>query len=85
MVGAMLVNDLAVAALDLDPDLREVLDVGLAAGALGAVVSGSGPTCAFLVANDGEGLRISQALDALPQVKSTKRAVGPQPGAQLMV
>ena len=49
-LGAALVNDLQVAALRLRPSLRRTLDAGRELGALGSVVSGSGPTCAFLAA-----------------------------------
>jgi len=41
-------NDLQAAALDLRPDLAELIEVGEAAGALRGIVSGSGPTCVFL-------------------------------------
>ena len=44
-LAAALDNDLEPAALSLRPDLRERLDALSAAGALGAAVSGSGPTC----------------------------------------
>lgn len=44
-LGASLHNDLEPAALSLRPDLQERLDALIAAGALGAAVSGSGPTC----------------------------------------
>jgi 4-diphosphocytidyl-2-C-methyl-D-erythritol kinase len=44
-LAAALDNDLQGAALSLRPDLQERLDALLAAGALGAAVSGSGPTC----------------------------------------
>ncbi len=44
-LGASLHNDLEPAALSLRPDLQERLDALMAAGALGAAVSGSGPTC----------------------------------------
>jgi 4-diphosphocytidyl-2-C-methyl-D-erythritol kinase len=50
-VGKSLVNDLQAAACSLRPALRLVLDVGQEYGALGAIVSGSGPTVAFLVAD----------------------------------
>ena len=45
-------NDLQWAALDLKPELQEVIDRALAAGALTAMVSGSGPTV-FAIAKDG--------------------------------
>lgn len=41
-------NDLQAASLDLQPALRDVLELGRGAGALGGLVSGSGPTVAFL-------------------------------------
>lgn len=46
-------NDLQWAALDLKPELQEVLDRAKAAGALTAIVSGSGPTI-FAIAKDAE-------------------------------
>lgn len=46
-------NDLQWAALDLKPELQEVLDRAKAAGALTAIVSGSGPTV-FAIAKDAE-------------------------------
>jgi 4-diphosphocytidyl-2-C-methyl-D-erythritol kinase len=44
-VAGALHNDLEPAALSLRPDLHERLDALTAAGAFGAAVSGSGPTC----------------------------------------
>lgn len=44
-------NDLQVAALRLMPALADVLELGETHGALAGIVSGSGPTCAFLVPN----------------------------------
>lgn len=41
-------NDLQAAALDLRPDLQQLIDAGEAAGALRGVVTGSGPTGVFL-------------------------------------
>ncbi|MBB6118971.1 4-diphosphocytidyl-2-C-methyl-D-erythritol kinase [Nocardiopsis algeriensis] len=53
-LGAALANDLQEAALSLLPELGRTLEAGRAAGALGALVSGSGPTCAFLVGGGSE-------------------------------
>ena len=50
-VGQALHNDLQSAACSLRPALTLVLDVGEEYGALGSIVSGSGPTVAFLVAD----------------------------------
>lgn len=47
-------NDLQAPALRLRPDLREVLEFGEAQGALAGLVSGSGPTIAFLVEDRSE-------------------------------
>jgi 4-diphosphocytidyl-2-C-methyl-D-erythritol kinase len=50
-LGAALENDLQRAALRLRPELGAVLEALRAAGADGAIVSGSGPTCFGLFAN----------------------------------
>lgn len=47
-LAAALSNDLQAASVALRPALADTLGAGLAAGALAALVSGSGPTCAFL-------------------------------------
>ena len=46
-LGRALSNDLQHAACNLRHQLRLTLDVGEEYGALGAIVSGAGPTCAF--------------------------------------
>jgi 4-diphosphocytidyl-2-C-methyl-D-erythritol kinase len=50
-LAAALHNDLQPAALSLRPELQARLDAITAAGALGAAVSGSGPTCFGLFAD----------------------------------
>ncbi len=50
-LAPLLGNDLQPAALSLDPGLRRTLRAGVEAGALAGIVSGSGPTCAFLCAS----------------------------------
>ena len=47
-IAPLLKNDLQEAALDLMPQLAEVIAAGVSAGALTGIVSGSGPTIAFL-------------------------------------
>lgn len=79
-----LVNDLQEAALDLNPSLAGVLETGRAAGALAGLVSGSGPTCGFLVATERDSLSVADALGGLPQVDQTHRVWGPVPGAQVI-
>ena len=83
-VGAALVNDLQPAACSLRPALRLVLDVGQEYGALGALVSGSGPTVAFLVADEESGLDLAVALTSSGVVGSVARAYGPVSGAKVI-
>ncbi|MEL4503836.1 4-(cytidine 5'-diphospho)-2-C-methyl-D-erythritol kinase [Luteococcus sp. H91] len=83
-LGQALRNDLQAAAIDLRPELAQTLQAGLDAGALGAMVSGSGPTCAFLAADESAAMDLSSALAKLPSVRTTRRATGPVPGATIM-
>jgi len=48
LLAGALHNDLESAALDLRPDLADLLELGERSGALRGLVSGSGPTCLFL-------------------------------------
>jgi 4-diphosphocytidyl-2-C-methyl-D-erythritol kinase len=83
-VGAALINDLQPAALDLQPRLRQVLEAGLDYGAVGAVVSGSGPTCAFLAASEAAAVDLSVALSADGLCRAVRRATGPVSGARVI-
>ena len=83
-VGQSLLNDLQSAACSLRPALTLILEVGRDYGALGAIVSGSGPTVAFLVANEEAGLDLAVALTASGVVGSVARATGPVPGARVI-
>ena len=77
-------NDLQAAALSLQPRLDEVMRSGLEFGALGGVVSGSGPTIAFLVADTERGLDLAVALTASGAAPAVARAVGPVHGAHVV-
>jgi 4-diphosphocytidyl-2-C-methyl-D-erythritol kinase len=79
-VAEALRNDLQAAALSLAPSLVEVLDAGSAAGALAGIVSGSGPTCAFLCADGDAAADVAQRLGA----QRTVVAQGPVPGATVL-
>ncbi|WP_109210846.1 MULTISPECIES: 4-(cytidine 5'-diphospho)-2-C-methyl-D-erythritol kinase [Microbacterium] len=57
-------NDLQIAALSLRPELREVLELGEESGALAGLVSGSGPTLAFLTADPESALELQITLSA---------------------
>jgi len=83
-VGLALQNDLQSAACSLRPALTLVLDVGEEYGALGAIVSGSGPTVAFLVGDEEQGLDLAVALTSSGVVGSVARAYGPVPGAKVL-
>ena len=61
-LGTALHNDLQPATLSLRPDIRKTLEVGRAAGALGAIVSGSGPTCAFLAGSADDALDLAHSI-----------------------
>jgi 4-diphosphocytidyl-2-C-methyl-D-erythritol kinase len=83
-LGGVLVNDLEAAACSLRPQLRLTLDVGREYGALGAIVSGSGPTCAFLARDQEQALDLAVALSAAGVCRSVKRAHGPVHGARVV-
>ena len=83
-LGAVLKNDLQEAALSLRPDLAEVLDAGIEYGALGGIVSGSGPTVAFLVDGAEGALDLAVALTASGVASQVKRALGPVQGAHVL-
>ena len=57
-----LYNDLQGPAIDLRPELGHLIDAGEAAGALRGVVSGSGPTCAFLCESADHAREVAGAL-----------------------
>ena len=57
-------NDLQIAALSLRPELREALELGEESGALAGMVSGSGPTLAFLTADPESALELQITLSA---------------------
>ncbi|HVF04498.1 MAG TPA: 4-(cytidine 5'-diphospho)-2-C-methyl-D-erythritol kinase [Frankiaceae bacterium] len=83
-LGKALHNDLQTAALRLRPALRRTLDAGLERGALGAVVSGSGPTCAFLTASKSDAVAIAAGLAGAGVCRSVRTAYGPVPGARVV-
>jgi 4-diphosphocytidyl-2-C-methyl-D-erythritol kinase len=82
-LGAALTNDLTAAALELQPRLRQVLDAGLEYGALGAMISGSGPTCAFLAATESAAVDLTVALSTDGLCRGVRRATGPVAGARV--
>lgn len=83
-LGSVLANDLQRAAVSMRPDLAMTLDVGDEYGALGAIVSGSGPTCAFLARDEEQALDVAVALTASGTCSSVSSAVGPVAGARVV-
>lgn len=83
-LGRTLCNDLQPAALRLRPQLRRVLDAGREVGALGAVVSGSGPTVAFLARSADDGVHLAAALAGMDVCRGIRRADGPVTGARVV-
>jgi 4-diphosphocytidyl-2-C-methyl-D-erythritol kinase len=91
-LGSALSNDLQPAALSLLPELQRTLDAGRSAGALGALVSGSGPTCAFLVGGGAQGraavaereAEVVAALRATGLCEQVVSADGDVPGATVL-
>jgi 4-diphosphocytidyl-2-C-methyl-D-erythritol kinase len=83
-LGSALHNDLQPAALSLAPHLRRVLEAGRELGALGAVVSGSGPTVALLAADPTAGDDLAATLAGEGVCRAVRRAEGPAAGTRVV-
>ncbi|MFJ8200105.1 4-(cytidine 5'-diphospho)-2-C-methyl-D-erythritol kinase [Streptomyces sp. NPDC096152] len=83
-LAAAVSNDLQPAALSLFPELAGTLAAGRAAGALAALVSGSGPTTAFLARDAEAAARIARDLRATGTCRTARTAAGPVPGATVV-
>jgi 4-diphosphocytidyl-2-C-methyl-D-erythritol kinase len=81
-LGATLSNDLEAPALTLRPDLADLLELGGRPPSLGALLSGSGPTCLFLAADEGDARKIRDMLRAAGTPALV--APGPVPGAHVV-
>jgi 4-diphosphocytidyl-2-C-methyl-D-erythritol kinase len=77
-------NDLQAAAVSMVPDLRRTLRAGVAAGALAGLVSGSGPTCAFLCTGAAAALDVATELAGVGVCRTVRIAHGPVPGARVV-
>ncbi|RXZ70944.1 4-(cytidine 5'-diphospho)-2-C-methyl-D-erythritol kinase [Agromyces albus] len=75
-------NDLQAAALDVAPGLGGILELGESNGALAGIVSGSGPTVAFLADSTDAALELQVALSAARL--NAVRVHGPVHGARIM-
>jgi 4-diphosphocytidyl-2-C-methyl-D-erythritol kinase len=83
-LGNALSNDLQVAAFTLRPSLHRTLGAGRDFGALGAMVSGSGPTCAFLAESQSHALELAGAMSGVDVVRSVSTVYGPVHGATII-
>lgn len=83
-VGPLLTNDLQPAALSLRPSLRRTLSAGREHGALGAIISGSGPTCAFLGRDAAHARELAVLLTGSGVCRAAARASGPVTGAAVV-
>jgi 4-diphosphocytidyl-2-C-methyl-D-erythritol kinase len=83
-LGRALGNDLQSAAVGLQPSLRLLLEIGRDLGALGAVVSGSGPTVALLARDEEHAIALASTLVGQGVCRAVRRAEGPVPGARVL-
>jgi 4-diphosphocytidyl-2-C-methyl-D-erythritol kinase len=82
MLADAVYNDLQAPAIHLEPTLAEVIERGEQNGALAGVVSGSGPTVAFLAADLDGALELQIALTSAGI--AVVRATGPVHGARII-
>ncbi len=83
VLAAALHNDLEAVAIDLRPELGELIEAGERAGALRGIVSGSGPTCLFLCSDRGSADRVRTTLIEAGQARVLV-ALGPVSGAHVV-
>lgn len=84
LLGRALQNDLQPAAMALKPELRTLLNTGDELGAVGGVVSGSGPTVAFLARDENHATALAAALSGHGVCRTVRVAEGPVPGARVV-
>jgi len=82
MLAEVMHNDLQAPALHLQPSLSRVIELGEENGALAGIISGSGPTVAFLAADLDSALELQIALNAARL--TVVRATGPAHGARIV-
>jgi 4-diphosphocytidyl-2-C-methyl-D-erythritol kinase len=83
-LAPLLGNELQPAALSMKPALRRVLRAGVEAGALAGIVSGSGPTCAFLCRSAASAVDVGTELTGAGVCRTVRVASGPVHGARLV-
>jgi len=83
-LAPLLGNELQPAAVSLDTGLRRTLRAGVEAGALAGIVSGSGPTCAFLCESAAAAVQVSSELAGAGVCRTVRVASGPVHGARVV-
>ncbi|MER7921468.1 MULTISPECIES: 4-(cytidine 5'-diphospho)-2-C-methyl-D-erythritol kinase [unclassified Streptomyces] len=83
-LAAAVTNDLQPPALSLFPELAATLAAGRDAGALASLVSGSGPTTAFLARDAETARKVAAALTASGTCRTVRTAAGPVAGATVL-
>jgi 4-diphosphocytidyl-2-C-methyl-D-erythritol kinase len=83
-LAPLLGNELQAAALSIDPELRRTLRAGVEAGALAGIVSGSGPTCAFLCPSASAAVDVGSELAGAGVCRTVRVASGPVHGARVV-
>ncbi|MFK0140807.1 4-(cytidine 5'-diphospho)-2-C-methyl-D-erythritol kinase [Streptomyces murinus] len=83
-LAAAVTNDLQPPALSLFPELAATLAAGRTAGALASLVSGSGPTTAFLTRDAATAEKVAGALTASGTCRTVRTAAGPVAGATVL-
>lgn len=83
VLGRALANDLQDAALSLRPGLGDLLAHGVEVGAVGGLVSGSGPTVAFLARDEAHAVELADAVAGHPACRAVAVADGPVSGARV--
>jgi 4-diphosphocytidyl-2-C-methyl-D-erythritol kinase len=82
-LAPLLTNDLQEAALALAQYLSDTLAAGRSAGALAGLVSGSGPTCAFLARDAHHARQLAGSLSRSPSCRKAWPLLGGVAGANV--
>lgn len=83
ILAGALENDLYEPAASLRSELTEVLTAAREAGAMAALLSGSGPTCAALLAKENDAETVANALRTHPHIATILQVSGPAEGARI--
>lgn len=83
-LASLLGNEMQAAAVSLNPKLRRTLRAGVQAGALAGIVSGSGPTCAFLCSSAASAVDVGTEVSGAGVCRTVRVASGPVAGARVV-